>query len=181
LYLEWALETIEAQLINEEVDIVMGWPNGSLQLLVLLRIPVLRTRQQSASAENKGMLNYSVVILHRYNLLMRDTPLNELLSAMDLDKIQDSCTQLIDSDKAAHDRVTAIHFNLLQTFLTLSQFKTRYRLLQAYHMSRFISNSRRYHPSTIDRMTAVDLHETCRGCSWEGLRGPETPVGGHRA
>ncbi|KAI6146941.1 cytoplasmic dynein heavy chain 1 [Pisolithus thermaeus] len=60
-----ALEGIEAQLRSEEVNMVMDFITDT-------------------------GLNSAMDLVHKYNQLMKDFPLNELLSATDLDKIQES-------------------------------------------------------------------------------------------
>ncbi|KAI6146694.1 dynein heavy chain, N-terminal region 1-domain-containing protein [Pisolithus tinctorius] len=79
LSLERALEGIEAQLRSEEVNMVME----------CLRNAKRYHATTSFIADTVSILRW-IWVLHKYNQLMKDFPLNELLSATDLDKIQES-------------------------------------------------------------------------------------------
>ncbi|KIJ14883.1 hypothetical protein PAXINDRAFT_169564 [Paxillus involutus ATCC 200175] len=78
LSLERALEGIEAQLRSEEVNMVMECLRNAKRFHATVRF-----------IADTG-LNSSTDLVHKYNQLMKDFPLNELLSATDLDKIQES-------------------------------------------------------------------------------------------
>ncbi|KIY49803.1 hypothetical protein FISHEDRAFT_72429 [Fistulina hepatica ATCC 64428] len=78
LSLERALEGIEAQLRSEEVNMVMDCLRNAK-----------RFRATVSFIADTGLKDASESV-HKYNLLMKDFPLNELLSATDLDKIQES-------------------------------------------------------------------------------------------
>lgn len=78
LSLERALEAIDSQLRGEEV---------------LMVIEVLRAAKRFLATVSFGVdtgLKEATDQVHKYNQLMKDFPLNELLSATDLDKIQES-------------------------------------------------------------------------------------------
>ncbi|PFH49390.1 hypothetical protein AMATHDRAFT_63215 [Amanita thiersii Skay4041] len=78
LSLERALEGIEAQLRSEEVNMVMDCLRNAK-----------RFRATVSFIADTGLQNAAEQV-HKYNQLMRDFPLNELLSAPDLEKIQES-------------------------------------------------------------------------------------------
>ncbi|KAF9235737.1 dynein heavy chain, N-terminal region 1-domain-containing protein [Melanogaster broomeanus] len=78
LSLERALEGIEAQLRSEEVNMVMECLRNAKRF------------HATVSFITDTGLNSSTDLVHKYNQLMKDFPLNELLSATDLDKIQES-------------------------------------------------------------------------------------------
>ncbi|KAJ3769937.1 dynein heavy chain, N-terminal region 1-domain-containing protein [Lentinula raphanica] len=78
LSLERALEAIEAQLRSEEVNMVMDCLRNAK-----------RFRATVSFIADTGLKD-ATDIVHKYNQLMKDFPLNELLSATDLDKIQES-------------------------------------------------------------------------------------------
>ncbi|KAI6100746.1 dynein heavy chain, N-terminal region 1-domain-containing protein [Pisolithus croceorrhizus] len=78
LCLEWALEGIEAQLRSEEVNMVMECLHNAKRYCA------------TTSFITDTGLNSAMDLVHKYNQLMKDFPLNELLSATDLDKIQES-------------------------------------------------------------------------------------------
>ncbi|KAI6118603.1 dynein heavy chain, N-terminal region 1-domain-containing protein [Pisolithus croceorrhizus] len=78
LSLERALEGIEAQLRSEEVNMVMECLRNAK-----------RYHATTSFIADTG-LNSAMDLVHKYNQLMKDFPLNELLSATDLDKIQES-------------------------------------------------------------------------------------------
>jgi hypothetical protein len=78
LGLERALEGIEAQLRSEEVGMVMDCLRNAK-----------RFRATVSFIADTG-LKEATDVVHKYNQLMKDFPLNELLSATDLDKIQES-------------------------------------------------------------------------------------------
>ncbi|KIM50786.1 hypothetical protein SCLCIDRAFT_1225109 [Scleroderma citrinum Foug A] len=78
LSLERALEGIEAQLRSEEVNMVMECLRNAKRF------------HATVSFIADTGLNASMDLVHKYNQLMKDFPLNELLSATDLDKIQES-------------------------------------------------------------------------------------------
>ncbi|KAG9310418.1 dynein heavy chain, N-terminal region 1-domain-containing protein [Chiua virens] len=78
LSLERALEGIEAQLRTEEVNMVMECLRNAKRF------------HATVSFIADTGLNSSTDLVHKYNQLMKDFPLNELLSATDLDKIQES-------------------------------------------------------------------------------------------
>ncbi|KAL0950546.1 hypothetical protein HGRIS_007353 [Hohenbuehelia grisea] len=78
LSLERALEGIEAQLRSEEVGIVMDCLRNA------------RRYHATVSFIADTGLKDATDLVHKYNQLMKDFPLNELLSATDLEKIQES-------------------------------------------------------------------------------------------
>ncbi|KAH7884160.1 dynein heavy chain, N-terminal region 1-domain-containing protein [Phlebopus sp. FC_14] len=78
LSLERALEGIESQLRSEEVNMVMDCLRNAKRF------------HATVSFIADTGLNSSMELVHKHNQLMKDFPLNELLSATDLDKIQDS-------------------------------------------------------------------------------------------
>ncbi|KAJ3972627.1 dynein heavy chain, N-terminal region 1-domain-containing protein [Lentinula raphanica] len=78
LSLERALEAIEAQLRSEEVNMMMDCLRNAK-----------RFRATVSFIADTGLKD-ATDIVHKYNQLMKDFPLNELLSATDLDKIQES-------------------------------------------------------------------------------------------
>ncbi|KII86258.1 hypothetical protein PLICRDRAFT_143847 [Plicaturopsis crispa FD-325 SS-3] len=78
LSLERALEGIEAQLRSEEVNMVMDCLRNAK-----------RFHATVSFIADTGLKDATDVV-HKYNQLMKDFPLNELLSATDLDKIQES-------------------------------------------------------------------------------------------
>ncbi|KAF8883831.1 dynein heavy chain, N-terminal region 1-domain-containing protein [Infundibulicybe gibba] len=80
LSLERALEDIETQLRSEEVNMVMDCLRNAK-----------RFRATVSFIADTGLKD-AMDIVHKYNQLMKDFPLNELLSATDLDKIQESLT-----------------------------------------------------------------------------------------
>ncbi|EIM91855.1 cytoplasmic dynein heavy chain 1 [Stereum hirsutum FP-91666 SS1] len=75
---ERALENIENQLRSEEVNMVMDCLRNAKRFLATVSF-IADTGLKDASDD-----------VHKYNQLMKDFPLNELLSAPDLDKIQES-------------------------------------------------------------------------------------------
>ncbi|KIL61809.1 hypothetical protein M378DRAFT_82045 [Amanita muscaria Koide BX008] len=80
LSLERALEGIETQLRSEEVNMVMDCLRNAKRFRATVSF-IADTGLQNAAEQGKFFL---------YNQLMRDFPLNELLSAPDLDKIQEA-------------------------------------------------------------------------------------------
>ncbi|KAJ4485207.1 dynein heavy chain, N-terminal region 1-domain-containing protein [Lentinula aciculospora] len=78
LSLERALEGIETQLRSDEVTMVMDCLRNAKRFHATVSF--------IADTGLKGATD----IVHKYNQLMKDFPLNELLSATDLDKIQES-------------------------------------------------------------------------------------------
>ncbi|KAJ3727228.1 dynein heavy chain, N-terminal region 1-domain-containing protein [Lentinula guzmanii] len=78
LSLERALEGIEAQLRSDEVTMVMDCLRNAKRF------------HATVSFIADTGLKDATDIVHKYNQLMKDFPLNELLSATDLDKIQES-------------------------------------------------------------------------------------------
>ncbi|EFI28556.1 cytoplasmic dynein heavy chain 1 [Coprinopsis cinerea okayama7 len=78
LSLERALENIEAQLRTEEVNMVMDCLRNAK-----------RFRATVSFIADTGLKDATDQV-HKYNQLMKDFPLNDLLSATDLDKIQES-------------------------------------------------------------------------------------------
>ncbi|KAG2358351.1 cytoplasmic dynein heavy chain 1 [Suillus spraguei] len=78
LSLERALEGIEAQLRSDEVTMVMECLRNAKRYLA------------TVSFMTDTGLKSSTDLVHKYNQLMKDFPLNELLSATDLEKIQES-------------------------------------------------------------------------------------------
>ncbi|KAF4584562.1 hypothetical protein EYR38_001791 [Pleurotus pulmonarius] len=80
LSLERALEGIEAQLRSDEVQLVMDCLRNA------------RRYHATVSFIADTGLKDATDLVHKYNQLMKDFPLNELLSATDLDKIQESLT-----------------------------------------------------------------------------------------
>ncbi|KAF8610057.1 hypothetical protein BDV93DRAFT_517252 [Ceratobasidium sp. AG-I] len=82
LSLERALEGIEAQLRGDEVQLVMECLRNAK-----------RFRATVSFIADTG-LKEATDIVHKYNQLMKEFPLNELLSATDLDKIHDALYQV---------------------------------------------------------------------------------------
>ncbi|THH27962.1 hypothetical protein EUX98_g6222 [Antrodiella citrinella] len=78
LSLERALEGIEAQLRSEEVNMVMDCLRNAK-----------RFHATVSFIADTGLKDATDTV-HKYNQLMKDFPLNELLSAPDLDKIQEA-------------------------------------------------------------------------------------------
>lgn len=78
LSLERALEGTEAQLQSEDVLMIMDCLRNAKRYHV------------TVSLIADAGLKEATDIVHKYNQLMKDFPLNELLSATDLDKIQES-------------------------------------------------------------------------------------------
>ncbi|KAL1716082.1 dynein heavy chain [Schizophyllum commune] len=78
LSLERALEGIEAQLRSEAVNMVMDCLRNAKRF------------HATVSFIADTGLKDATDLVHKYNQLMKDFPLNELLSATDLDKIQES-------------------------------------------------------------------------------------------
>ncbi|KAJ3566624.1 hypothetical protein NP233_g6881 [Leucocoprinus birnbaumii] len=78
LSLERALEGIETQLRSEEVNVVMDCLRNAKRF------------HATVSFMADTGLKDATDLVHKYNQLMKDFPLNELLSATDLDKIQES-------------------------------------------------------------------------------------------
>ncbi|KAH9487400.1 Dynein heavy chain, cytoplasmic [Psilocybe cubensis] len=78
LSLERALEAIEAQLRSDEVLMVMDCLRNAK-----------RFRATVSFMADTGLTDATDMV-HKYNQLMKDFPLNELLSATDLDKVQES-------------------------------------------------------------------------------------------
>jgi hypothetical protein len=78
LSMERALEGIEAQLRSDEVLMVMDCLRNAKRFLA------------TVSFVTDTGLKEATDTVHKYNQLMKDFPLNELLSATDLDKIQES-------------------------------------------------------------------------------------------
>ncbi|KAF9561514.1 hypothetical protein CPC08DRAFT_817653 [Agrocybe pediades] len=78
LSLERALEAIEAQLRSEEVNMVMDCLRNAK-----------RFRATVSFIADTGLKD-ATDLVHKYNQLMKDFPLNELLSATDLDRVQES-------------------------------------------------------------------------------------------
>ena len=76
--LERALEGIEAQLRSEEVTMVMDCLRNAKRFLATVSF-----------LADTGLKDATDVV-HKYNQLMKDFPLDELLSATELDKIQDA-------------------------------------------------------------------------------------------
>ncbi|KAF9481287.1 cytoplasmic dynein heavy chain 1 [Pholiota conissans] len=78
LSLERALEGIETQLRSDEVTIVMDCLRNAKRF------------HATVSFIADTGLKDATDLVHKYNQLMKDFPLNELLSATDLDKVQES-------------------------------------------------------------------------------------------
>ncbi|KAH9927411.1 dynein heavy chain [Epithele typhae] len=78
LSLERALEGIEAQLRSEEINMVMDTLRNAK-----------RFHATVSFIADTGLKDATDTV-HKYNQLMKDFPLNELLSATDLDKIQEA-------------------------------------------------------------------------------------------
>ncbi|EJD04236.1 cytoplasmic dynein heavy chain 1 [Fomitiporia mediterranea MF3/22] len=78
LSLEQALEAIETQLRSDEVNMVMDCLRNAK-----------RFRATVSFIADTGLKD-ATDIVHKYNILMKDFPLNELLSAPDLDKIKEA-------------------------------------------------------------------------------------------
>lgn len=83
LSMEKALDDIDEQLKSEPVELVIE----------LLRNN--RRYQMTTSINSDTGLKEASDIVHRYNVLMRDMPLNDLLAAGDLDKVQQSITAIL--------------------------------------------------------------------------------------
>jgi dynein heavy chain 1 len=77
LSLERALENIEAQLRTDEVNMVMDCLRNAKRF------------HATVSFIADTGLKDATDLVHKYNQLMKDFPLNELLSATDLDKVQE--------------------------------------------------------------------------------------------
>ncbi|CCO26269.1 Dynein heavy chain, cytoplasmic AltName: Full=Dynein heavy chain, cytosolic [Rhizoctonia solani AG-1 IB] len=82
LSLERALEGIETQLRGDEVQLVMECLRNAK-----------RFRATVSFIADTG-LKEATDVVHKYNQLMKEFPLNELLSATDLDKIHDALYQV---------------------------------------------------------------------------------------
>ncbi|KAF8870591.1 cytoplasmic dynein heavy chain 1 [Gymnopilus junonius] len=78
LSLERALEAIETQLRSDEVNMVMDCLRNAKRF------------HATVSFIADTGLKDATDLVHKYNQLMKDFPLNELLSATDLDKVQES-------------------------------------------------------------------------------------------
>lgn len=78
LSLEHALDSIETQLRSDEVNMVINCLRNAKWFRVTVSF-IADTGLKDATD-----------LMHKYNQLMKDFPLNELLSATDLDKIQES-------------------------------------------------------------------------------------------
>ncbi|KAF8229624.1 hypothetical protein L208DRAFT_1285588, partial [Tricholoma matsutake] len=78
LSLECALDGIEVQLRSDEVNMVINCLQN------------MKRFQATVSFIVDTGLKDAMDLVHKYNQLMKDFPLNELLSATDLDKIQES-------------------------------------------------------------------------------------------
>jgi dynein heavy chain 1 len=78
LSLERALDGIDAQLHSDEVGLVLDCLRNAKRYLATVSFTV-----------DTG-LKEGMELVRRYNLLMRDFPLDDLLSATDLPKIQDA-------------------------------------------------------------------------------------------
>jgi len=94
LSLERALENIEAQLRSDEVLMVMDCLRNAKRFHATVSF-IADTGLKDATDLGEYSLNTNLVdthfnTVHKYNQLMKDFPLNELLSATDLDKIQES-------------------------------------------------------------------------------------------
>jgi dynein heavy chain 1 len=97
LSLERALEGIEAQLRSEEVNMVMDCLRGARRFRATVSFIADTGLKDAADLgallfhqlESDSRLMCACTV-HKYNQLMKDFPLNELLSATDLDKIQES-------------------------------------------------------------------------------------------
>jgi hypothetical protein len=98
LSLERALEGIEAQLRSEDVLMIMDCLRNAKRYHATVSF-IADTGLKEAT--DIGVFNVSLIYrplgtnlwsttVHKYNQLMKDFPLNELLSATDLDKIQES-------------------------------------------------------------------------------------------
>ena len=98
LSLERALEGIEAQLRSEDVLMIMDCLRNAKRYHATVSF-IADTGLKEASdigvfsvfhAYRPLGTDLRSIIVHKYNQLMKDFPLNELLSATDLDKIQES-------------------------------------------------------------------------------------------
>jgi hypothetical protein len=95
LSLEKALEGIETQLRSEEVNMVMDCLRNAKRFFATVSF-IADTGLKDATDNGKHLVWYSlttdpsIVAVHKYNQLMKDFPLSELLSATDLEKIQES-------------------------------------------------------------------------------------------
>lgn len=98
LTFERALEGIEAQLRSDEVNMVMDCLRNAKRFHATVSF-IADTGLKDATDQGKSFFFFFQQIfffahwfylVHKYNQLMKDFPLNELLSATDLDKIQES-------------------------------------------------------------------------------------------
>ncbi|KAG6887387.1 hypothetical protein C0992_012466 [Termitomyces sp. T32_za158] len=87
LSLERALDGIETQLRSDEVNMVINCLRNAKRFRATVSF-IADTGLKDATDQGK----YSFRDLHKYNQLMKDFPLNELLSSTDLDKVQESLT-----------------------------------------------------------------------------------------
>ena len=99
LSLERALEGIEAQLRSEDVLMIMDCLRNAKRYHATVSFIADTGLKEATDIGVYDVLMRPVLgtdlrstIVHKYNQLMKDFPLNELLSATDLDKIQESLT-----------------------------------------------------------------------------------------
>ena len=89
------MEGIEAQLRSDEVNMVMDCLRNAKRFHATVSF-IADTGLKDATDQGKSFLHSrlcscsELYLVHKYNQLMKDFPLNELLSATDLDKIQES-------------------------------------------------------------------------------------------
>jgi dynein heavy chain 1 len=92
LSMERALEGIDAQLRGDEVvlalDVLKHAKRFHATVSFLTDTGLVEAIDVGESNHHSDMSLTRVV--HKYNILMKDFPLNELLSATDLDKVQES-------------------------------------------------------------------------------------------
>lgn len=100
LSLERALEGIENQLRSDEVNMVMDCLRNAKRFRATVSFIAdtgLKDATDTGTSGNRlfqwGLAHHAFVV-HKFNQLMKDFPLNELLSATDLDKIQESIVMI---------------------------------------------------------------------------------------
>lgn len=100
LSLESALEGIESQLRSDEIQMVQDCLRNAKRFRATVSLIADTGLKESSDEGACGTVlcredtDVGVAAVRKYNILMRDFPLNELLSATDLDKINDSLVQI---------------------------------------------------------------------------------------
>ncbi|KAH9066966.1 dynein heavy chain, N-terminal region 1-domain-containing protein [Lactarius deliciosus] len=134
LSLERALEGIENQLRSEEVNMVMDCLRNAKRF------------HATVSFIADTGLNDATDNVHKYNQLMKDFPLNELLSAPDVDKIQEALTLIfMHTFERLLSQTTAIFRSwddLIKEFTNRSERPTRIKLQER---TRYLREWRRQH------------------------------------